>query len=375
MRLGANEQGGWDVGCLPNRLPGYGWVSEEADRQAVEAVWGALLPEEPGLGLARMVKAARDGQLSAAVVIGNSPNFSNGRLGDAIADLAKADFLVVHDTFLTPLAQRADVVLPRVTFVEKSGTYTNLERRVQLLKRGLSKDDDSQPEGWVFTELGERIRPGTLPEMTPAQTFDEIAQVASIYGGISHGRLEKEGSLVLRTQPDSPQPTQVLYASRQHRGLQWPCPDAEHPGTQTLYSGGFEQRKAEPLTPAFNLPVPEASAEFPLWFAPGRVLLQQHREMDIIKGKRNRIQREEWVELSPSYAAANGLAEGDKVRVETTAGLVPGVVRFNTGLPHGVVASTALFGQLAIDMEASQEFDPAPLLEGLEVRPARLVKG
>ena len=374
LRLGANEQGGWDVGCLPNRLPGYGWVSEEADRQAVESVWGVLVPEEPGLGLARMVEAARDGLLKAAVVIGNSPNFGNGRLGDAIDDFAKVEFLVVHDTFLTPLAQKADVVLPRVTFVEKSGTYTNLERRVQLLKQGLRKDDDSQPESWVFTQLARRINPGALPEMTPAQTLDEIGQVASIYGGISHGRLEKEGSLVLRTQPDSPQPTQVLYASRQHRGLQWPCPGAEHPGTQTLYSGGFEQRKAEPLTPAFNLPVPEASTEFPLWFAPGRVLLQQHREMDIIKGKRNRIQREEWVELSPSCAAANGLAEGDKVRVETTGGLVPGVVRFNTGLPHGVVASTALFGQLAIDMEASQEFDPAPLLEGLEVRPARLVK-
>ena len=374
LRLGANEQGGWDVGCLPNRLPGYGWVSEEADRQAVESVWGALVPEDSGLGLARMVEAARDGLLRAAVVIGNSPNFGNGRLGDAIDDLAKADFLVVHDTFLTPLAQKADVVLPRVTFVEKSGTYTNIERRVQLLKPGLRKDDDSQPESWVFTQLARRIDPGAFPEMTPAQTLDEIGQVASIYGGISHGRLEKEGSLVLRTQPDSPQPTQVLYASRQHRGLQWPCPDVEHPGTQTLYSGGFEQRKAEPLTPAFNLPVPEATTEFPLWFAPGRVLLQQHREMDIIKGKRNRIQREEWVELNPSYAAASGLAEGDKVRVETTGGLVPGVVRFNTGLPHGVVASTALFGQLAIEMEASQEFDPAPLLEGLEVRPARLVK-
>ena len=374
MRLGANEQGGWDVGCLPNRLPGYGWVSEEADRQAVESVWGALIPEDSGLGLARMVEAARDGLLRAAVVIGNSPNFGNGRLGDAIDNFAKVDFLVVHDTFLTPLAQKADVVLPRVTFVEKSGTYTNLERRVQLLKQGLRKDDDSQPESWVFTQLARRMNPGAFPEMTPAQTLDEIGQVASIYGGISHGRLEKEGSLVLRTQLDSPQPTQVLYASRQHRGLQWPCPDAEHPGTQTLYSGGFEQRKAEPLTPAFNLPVPEASTEFPLWFAPGRVLLQQHREMDIIKGKRNRIQREEWVELNPSYAAANGLAEGDKVRVETTGEFVPGVVRFNTGLPHGVVASTALFGQLAIDMEASQEFDPAPLLEGLEVRPARLVK-
>ena len=379
MRQGANEQGGWDVGCLPNRLPGYGWVSDEADRQTVEAVWGAQPPEALGLGLAQAVEAARDGTLKAAVVVGDSPNFTNGRLGNAIEDMAGLDFLVVHDTFLTTLAQRADVVLPRVTFVEKNGTYTNLERRVQLLKPALHKDPSfnkskAQPESRVFTELAQRIKPGAFPAMTPAETMDEIARVAPIYGGISHGRLEREGSLILRTQLESPQPTQVLYASRQHRGLQWPCPDAEHSGTPSLYLGGFADRRAEPLTPAFNLPAPETSPEYPLWFAPGRVLLQQHREMEIVKGKRNQIRREEWVEINPADATANGVAEGDKVSVETAEGLLPGVARFNSQLPQGVVGTTGLFGQLAIEMEASQEPNPAAMLPGLEVRPAKLVK-
>ncbi len=382
MRRGANEQGAWDVGCLPNRLPGYGWVSEEADRQAVESVWGAAPPETPGLGLAQMMEAARDGRLKAAVVVGDSPNFGNGRLGDAVAALAGLELLVVHDTFLTPLAQRADVVLPRVTFVEKAGSYTNLERRVQLFKAGLRRDDGAQPESWVINQLAQRIKPGVFPSLTPAETMDEIARVAPIYGGISHRRLEREGTLTLRTHTESPQPTQVLYAGRQHRGLQWPCPasgadGAVQPGTASLYFGGFGGRKAEPLTPAFNLPIPEAPAEYPLWFAPGRVLLQQHREMEVVKGKRNRIRREEWVEVNPWDAADSGLAEGDKVAVETAATggpELPGVVRLNPGLPRGVVASTALFGQLAIEMEASQEFDPAAMLPGLEVRPARLVK-
>ena len=134
MRQGANEQGGWDAGCLPTRLPGYGWVSEEADRQAIESLWGNPVPQDSGLGLAQSVEAARDGRLKAAIVIGDSPNFTNGRLGDAIEALAGLDFLVVHDTFFTTLTQRADVVLPQATFVEKDGTYTNLERRVQRLK-------------------------------------------------------------------------------------------------------------------------------------------------------------------------------------------------------------------------------------------------
>ena len=374
MRRGANEQGAWDVGCLPDRLPGYRRVSNPADREAMEAAWGAPVPETPGLGLARIVEAARDGSLKAAVVIGNSPNFTGGRLGGAVSALAGLDLLVVHDTFLTPLAQRADVVLPRVTFAEKDGTYTNLERRVQRIKPAVGKDDGARPESWVLTQLAQRLNPGPYPAMTPAETMDEMAQVMAIYGGISHRRLESEGSLVLRTQLESPQPTQVLYASRQHRGLQWPCPEAAHPGTPTLYADGFADNKAVPFTPSFHASSWEAPAEFPLWFAPGRVLLQQHREMEVVKGKRNRIQREEWVEVNPGDAADMGLTEGDKVSIETADAVLPGVARLNPLVPKGVVASTSLFGQLAIDMQASEEFDPAALLRGLDVRPARLVR-
>ena len=374
MRRGANEQGAFDMGCLPDRLPGYRRVAADDDRKALEAAWGVPVPETPGLGLAQMVEAAGEGRLKAALVIGNSPNFTNGRLGDAVGALGGLDFLVVHDTSLTPLAQRADAVLPRVTFAEKDGTYTNLERRVQRIKSAVSKNDGAEPESWVLTQLGQRLKADIFPAMTPAETMDEIAQVTGIYGGISHRRLESEGSLVLRTQLESPQPTQVLYASRQHRGLQWPCPDAGHRGTPTLFTDGFAEDKAVPFTPSFHASLPEAPADFPLWFAPGRVLLQQHREMEVVKGKRNRIQREEWVEVNPADATAMGLVEGDKVNLETEDAVLPGVARFNPQVPKGVVASTSLFGQLAIDMQASEEFDPAAMLQGLDVRPARLVK-
>ena len=374
MRRGANEQGAWDVGCLPDRLPGYRRIDDAADRESVEGVWGVEIPQEPGLGLAGMIDSARNGTLKAAIVVGNSPNFSNGKLGDAVEALAGLDMLVVQDTFLTPLAQRADVVLPRVTFVEKDGTYTNLERRVQRIRPALDKDDGAQPESWVFSQLGLRLKPDAFPAMTPAEVMDEIAQIAPIYGGISHRRLEKEGSLVLRTQLESPQPTQVLYASRQHRGLQWPCPAADHSGTPTLYAEGFGERKAIPYSPSFFADPPAPAPEFPLWFAPGRVLLQQHREMEVVKGKRNRIKREEWIELNPQDASDLGLTEGDSIRIETETVRVPGVARIDPRIPRGLVGSTGLFGQLAIDMQASEEFDPASMLDGLDVRPARLVR-
>ena len=275
---------------------------------------------------------------------------------------------------MTPLAQRADVVFPRPTFDEKDGTFTNLERRVQRLSPGINRDTEAKPESWVLTELARRLKPGAIPATTTAEIMDEIAEVAPIYGGISHRRLESEGALVLRTQLESPQPTQVLYASKQHKGLQWPCPDRGHPGTATLYSEGFSERKAVPLTPSLFASAPALPEGYGLWFAPGRVLLQQHRELEIVKGKRNRIKREEWVDINPDDAASLDLAEGAKVAVQTNDGQLPGVARFNAGLPRGTVASTALFGQLAIDMEASEEFDPAPMLPGLDVRPARLIR-
>ena len=179
---------------------------------------------------------------------------------------------------------------------------------------------------------------------------------------------------MLRTQLESPQPTQVLYASRQHRGLQWPCPAADHPGTPTLYAEGFGEKKAIPYSPSFFADPQAPSLEFPLWFAPGRVLLQQHREMEVVRGKRNRIKREEWIEVNPEDATDLGLTEGDKIRIETETVQVPGVARIDPRIPRGLVGSTGLFGQLAIDMQASEEFDPASMLDGLEVRPARLVR-
>ena len=374
MRRGANEQGAWDAGCVPDRLPGYRRVSDDSDRAALEATWNVSLPDTPGLPMARMVEAASGGKLKAAVVIGDSPNFTNGKIGDAINALGSLDLLVVHDTFLTPLAERADVVLPRPTFAEKDGTYTNLERRVQRLSATKQGNTAARPEDWVLTELAQRLKPDLLPVSTPAEVMDEMAGVAPIYGGVSHRRLESEGSLVLRTQLESPQPTQVLYASKQHKGLQWPCPDHGHRGTATLFSEGFPDRKAILLTPSLFTSAPELPEGYGLWFAPGRVLLQQNREIEIVKGKRNRIKREEWVDINPDDAASLDLDEGAKVAVQTAEGQLPGVARFNVALPRGMVASTALFGQLAIEMEASEEFDPAPMLPGLDVRPARLIR-
>ena len=372
MRPGANEQGAWDVGCVPDRLPGYRRVSDLNDRQEVEAIWDTTIPETPGLRLAEIIEGSKDGRVKAAFIIGDSFNFSNGKLGDGLAALDNLEFLVVCDSFMTATAQMADVVLPRATFAEKDGTFTNLERRIQRLKPGKNlPEGGARPEWQVIQDVAHKMgAPGFLLT-SPSETMDEIARVAPIYAGISYRSLANQGGLVFKTDLTSPQPTQVLYASREDRGLQWPVQNGGK-GTPILYEGGFNERRAEPITPAFAVAENGEDPEFPLWFVPGRVLLQQEREINIVKGRRNTIQRDEFVEMNPADAASWSIEEGTKVEVNMTIGRLAGLARINESVPIGVVASTSLFGQLAVDLQGTEEMEPASRVPGLDIRRARI---
>jgi len=374
MRPGANEQGAWDVGCVPDRLPGYRTVSNSEDRQALEILWDTSIPEIPGLGLTHIMEGAASGRVKSVFLIGDSPNFSNGKLGDGLAALDNLEFLVVCDSFLNAAAQRADVVLPRATFAEKDGTFTNLERRIQRLKPGKDlPENGSRPEWQVVCDVAHKMgAPGFLLA-SPSDTMDEIARVAPVYANISYRGLANQGGLIFKTDVKSPQPTQVLYASREDRGLQWPVQESGE-GTPVLYEDGFKERRAEPITPAFGSNEDTGDGQFPLWFVPGRVLLQQEREINIVEGRRNTIQRDELVELNPADAASMSIEDGGKVVVETGTGRLAGLARINEGIPVGVVASTALFGQLAVDLQSSEETEPASKVPGLEIRRARVSK-
>ena len=200
MRSGANEQGAWDVGCVPDRLPGYRRVSVSADRHAVEILWDTTIPEIPGLGLTHIIDGAANGQIKSMFLIGDSPNFSNGKLGDALSALDNLEFLVVCDSFLNEAAKRADVVLPRATFDEKDGTFTNLERRIQRLKPGKELPNGSSRAEWrVICEVAHKMgAPGFLLG-SPSETMDEIARVAPIYANVSYRSLANQGGLVFKT--------------------------------------------------------------------------------------------------------------------------------------------------------------------------------
>ena len=378
VRRGANEQGAWDVGCISNRLPGRAAARNERARSELEEILQCSLPAERGLELADCLEGAADGRINAMVLIGDIPDLADGRLQDSMAALSNLDFLVVMDTFLTPAGRQADVVLPRATLAEKAGTITNIERRIQSVKPAfVPSGGEPKSELWVLGQLGQRLGSTGFDHTTAAEVMEEIARVVPAYAGVSHATLEGASSLVFTSGLDSPKPTQMLYAGRTNRGIQWPLSAGEKKGTETLYCQDFPMGKANLVAPEFRVAESVPETDYPAWLAPGRVLLQRDRDNKIEldgESKRNTIAREEIVELNASDGAKWAVDEGDQVRVESADSAITGVVRFTATLPTGVVGVTGLFGQLAVELENSSDPNPMSRTPALDVVPARIMK-
>ncbi|MDE2843443.1 MAG: molybdopterin-dependent oxidoreductase, partial [Chloroflexota bacterium] len=378
VRQGANEQGAWDVGCIANRLPGRGAARNERARNELEEILQCSLPAERGLALAECLEGAADGRIKAMALVGDSPNLTNGRLGNCLDALDKLDFLVVMDTFLSEAARRADVVLPRVTMAEKTGSVTNLERRVQRLEPAFQPGKgEARSELWMLRQLAQRLGVPGFDHSSAAEVMEEIARVTPVYAGVSHAALEGASSLVFTSGLDSPKPTQMLYAGRTSRGMQWPVLEGQKKGTATLYSQDFPMGRANLVAPEFRAAESVPEPDFPAWLAPGRVLLQRDRDSRIeldAGSKRNSIARTELIELNAGDGAKWSVAEGDLVRIESAQAEIAGEVRFNATLPTGVIGVTGLFGQLAVELEGSDDPNPMARTPGLDVVPARIVK-
>ena len=345
---GANEAGARDVGCVPERLPGYEKVSDPAARSKFEHIWGEALPSAPGLGVRELADAIRGGRVRSMIVSGNSVNFANGQAGDLIGALAELDFLVVVDTFASELTEVADVVLPASTFADRDGTSTNLERRVQLLRPAVGSKGDEEADWRILSRIARRMGASGFDHENAEQVFGEICDVVEVYAGLSYERL-------------------------QGGGLQWPCLAADMADTPVLYAADGLDRKARLSAMSMPTDAPAHSdPAYPLLLARGRLLHDADRPMEIeLVGKRNEIRRRDVIELHPEDAGALGVVEGEWIEVVSSAATLRGEARL-TAPQKGLVSTTSLFGQMATELEQSDLPDPMLRVDGLPLVPVRV---
>jgi len=330
-----NVQGACDLGALPNVFTGYQQVANEEARKKFEAAWKVSgLPGKPGLTVTEMLPAAARGDLKALYIMGENPMVSDPDLNHVEESLANLDFLVVQDIFLTETAQLADVVLPAASFAEKDGTFTNTERRVQRVRKGVEPPGQARTDWEIIadlaTSMGYEMRYRSAEEI-----FNEIMELTPSYAGISYKRLDKEG------------------------GLQWPCPTPKHPGTIYLHKDKFVRGKGLFHAIEFIPPAELPDKEYPLILSTGRVLYHFHTgSMTRRDDGLNFRYPHGHVEVNPVDAMEMGVEDGEKVRVASRRGRIEIPVQVTPRSPQGTVFIPFHFFEAAANRLTNTALDP-----------------
>ena len=304
-----NVQGGGDMGALPNRLPGFKLVEDEAERSRFEAAWGAPVPSEAGLHLSEMFEAMEHGTLRALYVIGENPAQSEADQKRARGLLEGLDHLVVQDIFRTKTAEMADVVLPAsATWCEGEGTVTSSERRVQRVRKALDPPGEARDDIEIVYELGRRLGVD-LGSPAAEDVWNELRSLSAMHAGMSYARLEELG------------------------GIHWPCWDEEHPGEQLLHARLWDDDVSER---APFKPVDELTEEFPIRLTTGRRLESFNTGVQT-GGFSSPLHRGGTaIRLAREDGERYGVLEGERIRIVSRRGAVEAPVLYDTTLRPGL---------------------------------------
>jgi formate dehydrogenase alpha subunit len=306
-----NVQGNADMGGAPDLLTGYQSVSDPAVRAHFARHWGAEPPSRRGDTLPEMLDAAAAGRLRALWVQGEDLAQSDPNQTHVLAALERLELLVVQELFMTETARRAHVVLPAAGVFEQSGTFTNAERRVQRVRPALPPPGEARPDWEAIQAAAQRLGlDWRYPD--PAAVLDEIARVApAAFGGLSFGRLEGDG-------------------------LQWPCPDAAHPGTRRLHTAHFARGRAQLSVVPFAASPEACVPNFPLTLVTGRVRDQYNVGSMTRRTPLSALAPCDWLELAPEDARELGIHEGQCVRVTSRWGAIEAPARSSDRLTQGI---------------------------------------
>jgi formate dehydrogenase alpha subunit len=298
-----NVQGAFDMGSLSEFLPGYQKVDDEKARRKFEEIWEREIPEKPGFTYVEMFDKILEGKIKALYIFGEDPFINLPNLERLKNGLHQLEFLVVQDLFMTHIGSYAQVILPGVSFAEKDGTFTNMERRVQRVRKAISPVGDSRPDWRILCDLSTKMG-YPMGVQTPAEVMEEIASLVPIYAGVNYSKLEKSG-------------------------IQWP-------------SRNGWKRRFFPVE--YKGPAEQPDDNYPLWIIPRGfhyhygIGTTTKRAMGLAK-----VFSDSCIEVHLEDATKAGLGDGDRVKVISPRGEVETICRISGAVPKGVAYFATTF--------------------------------
>jgi formate dehydrogenase major subunit len=309
-----NVQGACDMGSFPHELSGYRHVSDEAARDLFEKLWGAPIDSEPGLRIPNMLDAARDGVFKGLYIQGEDILQSDPNTSHVAEGLKAMECVVVHDLFLNETANYAHIFLPGSTFLEKDGTFTNAERRIQPVRKVMAPKNGFAD--WEITQLLANAMGLNWTYTHASQIMDEIAAVTPTFAGVSFARLDELGS------------------------IQWPCNESAPEGTPIMHVDHFVRGKGKFVITEY-VPTDEKSGpRYPLLLTTGRILSQYNVGSQTRRTANTIWHEEDRLEIHPHDAENRGLKEGDWVKLASRAGETTLRATITDRVAPGVVYTT-----------------------------------
>ena len=336
-----NVQGCSDSGGLPNVYPGYQLVSDPELRQKFEKYWGVELNPEPGLTTMEMVDAAEKGVIKGYYVMGENPMMSEPDLLHARHVMEELDFVLYQDIFMNETGEYADVILPAVSFAEKEGTFTNSDRRVQLIRKAILPPGEARADWDIIQDLALRVEDKLGKKQSvgfkfenSAQIWDEMAELTPPIQGITHERVERED------------------------GVHWPCPTPDHPGTPYLFTESFPRGKGKLTSLEYQPSAELPDKEYPYILSTGRVLYHWHGGTMTRRSKLDDIYPEALVEIHPEDALNIKVASEDWVKLRSRRGEIEVKVLVTERSPQGLVFLPFHFAEAAANILTLDARDP-----------------
>ncbi len=351
-----NVQGACDMGGLPNVYPGYQPVINEEVIKKFETAWGAAAPAKIGLTVTEMMPGIPEGKIKALYILGENPIMSDPDTAHIRHCLEELEFFVLQEIFPTETAAYADILLPGVTFAEKTGTFSNTERRVQMVHKAIEPVGEARDDWSITADLAKRILALGGRELlaeAPLKGWDyasseeimaEVSKVTPSYAGITHARLDNG------------------------ERLQWPVPTADHPGTPILHTKAFSRGKGK-FMPIDFVPPPEMpDNEYPFILNTGRVIYHWHGgEMTRRAKGLMEVYGKPLVEINPDDAAKLGVNGKKTLRITSRRGVIESEAWVTDRVPPGMVYANFHFPEASANELTIAALDPTSKIPGYKV--------